>query len=117
MVVSTSHNVLQSSLFWPTLFKDVTRFSKECDQCQCMGSISRKHKMPLNNILELDIFDVLEKNFMGPIPYSYGNAYILVAADYVSKWLEAIKLLANKSKVVVQFVEKKIHKVWNSESH
>ncbi|CAM8954934.1 unnamed protein product [Rhodiola kirilowii] len=27
---------------------------------------------------------------MGPFPSSYGNQYILVAVDYVSKWIEAI---------------------------
>ena len=27
---------------------------------------------------------------MGPFPSSFGNMYILLAVDYVSKWVEAI---------------------------
>lgn len=27
-------------------------------------------------------------DFMGPLPQSFGKKYILVAVDYVSKWVE-----------------------------
>ncbi len=46
--------------------------------------------MPQKGILEVEIFDVWGVDFMGPFPSSYGNNYILVAVDYVSKWVEAI---------------------------
>jgi transposase InsO family protein len=46
--------------------------------------------MPLNSVLEVEIFDVWGIDFMGPFPSSYGNEYILVAVDYVSKWVEAV---------------------------
>jgi len=46
--------------------------------------------MPLNYILEVEIFDVWGMDFMGPILSSRGNRYILVTVDYVSKWLEAL---------------------------
>lgn len=62
--------------------------------------------MPLNNILEVEIFDVWGMDFMGPFPPSNGNSYILVAVDYVSKWVEAVALPSNDSKVVIKFVKK-----------
>jgi transposase InsO family protein len=37
-----------------------------------------------------DIFDVWRIDFMGPFPNSEGCEYILVAIDYVSKWVEAL---------------------------
>ena len=64
--------------------------------------------MPLNNILEVELFDVWGIDFMGPFPPSYGNQYILVAVDYVSKWVEAMALQTNDSKVVVKFLHKSI---------
>ncbi|RVW44377.1 hypothetical protein CK203_070978 [Vitis vinifera] len=36
------------------------------------------------------IFYVWGIDFMGPFPMSFGNSYILVGVDYVSKWVEAI---------------------------
>ncbi|XP_073121776.1 uncharacterized protein [Henckelia pumila] len=55
-----------------------------------IGNISRRHEMPLNNILFCEVFDVWGIDFMGPFPASEGNKYILVAVNYVSKWVEAL---------------------------
>ena len=43
---------------------------------------------------------------MGPFPRSYNNEYILVAVDYVSKWVEAITTPTNDARVVVKFMKK-----------
>ena len=64
--------------------------------------------MPLNNILEVELFDVWGIDFMGPFPSSFGKKYILVAVDYVSKWVEAVALPTNDSKVVIHFLKKNI---------
>jgi hypothetical protein len=42
---------------------------------------------------------------MGPFPTSFGYLYILVAVDYVSKWVEATACKTNDHKVVVQFLK------------
>nr|GEW06839.1 reverse transcriptase domain-containing protein [Tanacetum cinerariifolium] len=43
-------------------------------------------------------------DFMGPFPESRGNKYILVALDYVSKWVEAQALPTNDARVMVKFL-------------
>jgi len=50
--------VLRSGFYWPTLFKDAYAHVKACDACQRMGNIFRRNEMPLNNILEVKLFDV-----------------------------------------------------------
>ena len=68
------------------------------------GRITHKDMMPLTSILEVEIFDLWGINFMGPFPLSYGNQYILVAVDYVSKWAEAIPTRTNDNQVVIKFL-------------
>jgi hypothetical protein len=60
--------------------------------------------MPLNPILIVEIFDVWGIDFMGPFLNSYGYLYILVAVDYVSKWVEAVACKNNDHRVVLQFL-------------
>ncbi|XP_015166984.1 uncharacterized protein K02A2.6-like [Solanum tuberosum] len=42
---------------------------------------------------------------MGPFVSSFGNMYILVAMDYVSKWVEAVARPNNEGKSIVQFLK------------
>ncbi|GKE60009.1 reverse transcriptase domain-containing protein [Tanacetum coccineum] len=42
---------------------------------------------------------------MGPFPSSRGNKYILVAVDYLSKWVEAKALPTNDARVVVKILK------------
>ncbi|XP_078156037.1 uncharacterized protein LOC144551795 [Carex rostrata] len=86
----TAAKVLQCGFFWPSLFKDAKTLVMACDKCQRTGNITNRNEMPLNSILEVEIFDVWGIDFMGPFPASCGNEYILVAVDYVSKWVEAV---------------------------
>ncbi|GJV81713.1 reverse transcriptase domain-containing protein [Tanacetum coccineum] len=44
-------------------------------------------------------------DFMSPFPSYRGNKYILVAIDYLSKWVEAKALPTNDARVVVKFLK------------
>nr|GEV84299.1 peroxidase 64 [Tanacetum cinerariifolium] len=48
---------------------------------------------------------VFAADFMGPFPSSRGNRYILVAVDYLSKWVEAKALPTNDARVVLKFLK------------
>jgi len=100
--------VLQAGFYWPTLFKDAKKFVMACDRCYQTGNIFKRHEMPQSGTLEVELFDVWGIDFMGPFPPSHNNLYILVAVDYVSKWVEAIASPTNDSKVVLEFLRKNI---------
>ena len=52
----------------------------------------------------VQIFDVWGIDFMGPFPPSFGNLYILLEVDYVSKWVEAVACPRNEANTVVSFL-------------
>ncbi|CAM8908322.1 unnamed protein product [Rhodiola kirilowii] len=64
--------------------------------------------MPQQRILAVELFDVWGIDFMGPFPPSYGNQYILVVVDYVSKWVEAVATPTCDAKVVMKMFQKVI---------
>ena len=59
--------------------------------------------MSLTNILKVELINVWGIDFMGPFPSSYGHKYILLAVEYVSKWVEAIPTITCDAKVVLRF--------------
>ncbi|GJU26765.1 reverse transcriptase domain-containing protein [Tanacetum coccineum] len=63
-IATTTRKVFEAGFYWPNIFHDARK-------------------------LVCEIFDVWGTDFMGPFPSLDGNKYILVAIDYVSKWVEA----------------------------
>nr|GEV28066.1 reverse transcriptase domain-containing protein [Tanacetum cinerariifolium] len=72
---------------------------------QPRGKISQRDEMPQNSIQVYKIFDVWGIDFMGPFPSSRGKKYILVAIDYLSKWVEVKALPTNDARVVSKFLK------------
>ncbi|GJU70432.1 reverse transcriptase domain-containing protein [Tanacetum coccineum] len=101
----TAKKIFDAGFFWPTIYKDAYEFVKSCDACQRQGKISQHDEMPQNAIQVCEIFDLWGIDFMGPFPSSRGNKYILVAVDYLSKWVEAKALPTNDARVVVKFLK------------
>nr|GEY92440.1 hypothetical protein [Tanacetum cinerariifolium] len=101
----TTKKIFDVGFFRPTIYKDAHEFVKNCDSCQQQGKISQRDEMPQNSIQTCEIFDVWGIDFMGLFPSSRGNKYILVAVDYLSKWVEAKALPTNDAHVVCKFLK------------
>ena len=104
----TAAKVLQSGFYWPTLFKDAYTHVQQCDKCQRTGNISKRHEMPLQNIQEIEVFDCWGIDFMGSLSSSLSNEYILIAIEYVSRWVEVVPTQKADSKTMIKFVKKNI---------
>ncbi|KAI3461675.1 hypothetical protein Pfo_018338 [Paulownia fortunei] len=104
----TASKVLQFGFYWPSLFKNCYAFVQTCDRYQRTGTITRCHELPLTNMMEVELFDVWGIDSMGQFPPSNGRSYILLAMDYVSKWIEAISTPTNDANIVLKFLYKHI---------
>ena len=51
---------------------------------------------------------------MGPFPSLFGNLYILLVVDYVSKWVEAIASSRNDANTVVGFIRRNILSIFGA---
>jgi len=70
-----------------------------------IGEYWKKKHDVVDPILVVELFDVWGIDFMGPFPNSHGYLYILVAIDYVSKWVEAIACKTTDHRVVLEFLK------------
>ncbi|XP_015954918.1 uncharacterized protein LOC107479290 [Arachis duranensis] len=64
--------------------------------------------MPQQPMLFCEIFNVWGIDFMGPFPNLSGYLYILLAVDYVSKWVEAIPTCLDDANTVISFIRNNI---------
>lgn len=70
--------------------------------------MNQRDEMRQTSVIFCEIFDVWGIDFMGPFPVSNGNVYILLAVDYVSKWVEAKATKFDDSKTVAEFLKSRI---------
>ncbi|RVW21143.1 hypothetical protein CK203_116215 [Vitis vinifera] len=66
----------------------------------------------MNPILIVDLFDVWGIDFMEPFPMSFGNSYILVGVDYVSKWVKAIPVNTMIIEWFSSFLKRTSSQIW-----
>lgn len=70
---------------------------------------SKRNEVPLQNMLEVEVFDYWGIDFVGPFPDSFLNEYILVAVDYLLKLVEATTSPKVDGKTVLRFLKIKIY--------
>nr|GEZ03598.1 reverse transcriptase domain-containing protein [Tanacetum cinerariifolium] len=97
--------VFDSGFYWPTIYRDAQDLVKSCVVCQRQGKILQCDEMTQNSIQVCEIFNVWGIDFTGPFPSSRRNKYILVAVDYLSKWVKAKALPTNDARVVCKFLK------------
>jgi hypothetical protein len=83
-----TYNKIASRYYWPRMYKTIENWIQTCDVCQRQGR--PKPKEPLHPILVGQPFDRVGIDYVGPLPRTTkGNRYIIVATEYLTKWVEA----------------------------
>ncbi|KAM1935762.1 hypothetical protein ACFX15_019768 [Malus domestica] len=96
--------------YWPSMVKDCLEHAKRCQACQFHANFIHQPPEPLHPTTASWPFDAWGLDVVGPITpkSSAGEAYILAATDYFSKWAEAIPLREVKKETVVRFIKEHI---------
>ena len=114
MLSKTVGKILDNSFYWPTILKDAHCFYMEGLQCQATLNIFKREEMSLKPILEVEIFDLWGIDFMGSFSPLNVKEYIVVAVDYVSKWVEAIPNKTKNHRELLKFITRNIFSRYGS---
>ena len=92
MGINSLISKLRRRFYWPGYKEDVIRWIGWCDVCQKrkQGGLKKAplHQVPVGMPMERMAIDI-----MGPLPVTKSNnKYIVVVADYFTKWTEAFAL-------------------------
>ena len=97
--------MLQLGYYWPMIFKDAKKYVRACDSYQRMGRLGQDDEMPLQPQLAVEPFERWVLDFVGPFsPPSNQKVHILVATDYVTKWVEAMDFSRATEESVIKFL-------------
>ncbi|XP_021822576.1 uncharacterized protein K02A2.6-like [Prunus avium] len=102
--------VRRHGYYWRTILKDCIEYVKGCIKCQIYGPIQRVLAEALHPVTKPWPFrgwavDIISKIYSAA---SNQHAWILVATDYFTKWVEAESYRSISSAQVVKFFEKHI---------
>ncbi|XP_021819566.1 uncharacterized protein LOC110761406 [Prunus avium] len=102
--------VRRHGYYWPTILKDCIEYAKGCIKCQIYGPIQRVPTEALHPVTKPWRFRGWAVDIIGKIYPAASNqhAWILVAIDYFTKWVEAESYRSISSAQVVKFFEKHI---------
>ncbi|MCO5552178.1 hypothetical protein L7F22_005689 [Adiantum nelumboides] len=100
----TLKKVLLAGYVWPSMHADVQHWCRSCHNCQVNGN-KRLLYGPRQAVIANGPFEKWGIDAMGPLPRTAnGKLYILVAIDYMTRWVEAQSVAKVNEKTVSKFV-------------
>ena len=88
--IDKTHARVRERFYWPGYHDDVKDWCNRCPVCAARKSPIPLHRAPLKSIKTGYPLQLVAMDILGPFPESEaGNSYILVTADYFTRWTEA----------------------------
>lgn len=95
--------------FWHDMAQDVTNYVRACRQCQTRKTPKLAPAGTLQCIKVTRPFQKIGIDLLGPFTLSNtGNKMLIVAVDYLTKWVELKALPSGKADVVASFIVEQI---------
>lgn len=92
--------MLASRFVWKGLRADVTRWCRECQECN-RGKVTTQLSAPVQTIpVPTRRFSHIHLDLVGPLPVSKeGNSHLMTLIDRTSRWLEVVPLASTSARV------------------
>jgi len=107
---TTAHKILRAGYYWPTIFADVHKHVKCCQECQVFTGKQKLAALPLTPVVVLAPFQQWGLDFIDKFKDNSSNGFCwtLTATNYFTKWVEAIPTRNATKKVVIDFIKERI---------
>ena len=94
---------IRDRFYWVRCSKDVKNYCRKCDLCAFRRGPARKIRAPFSQYNIGASMERLVVDVLGPLPQSDDrNQFILIAADYFSKWVEVYALPNQEATTVAE---------------
>ena len=91
--IAKTLNKVRARFYWPGQRRDVEDWCQACDECGSRKPLPRPCHAPLQPELAGRPLQRVAMDILGPLPETdRGHKYVLVIADYFTKWTEALPM-------------------------
>ena len=95
----------RSPYYVPRLRRRLSKFLQSCDICEKTKPTTKTHKAPMKKCIAQRPMERVAIDVMGPLPETTtGNKFIVVVADYFTKWTEAYAVPNHKAETIANKV-------------
>ena len=107
--VAKTRSRVQGRFYWVQCGRDVQEWCRNCDICAQKRGPQRKIKAPMAKYNVGSPMERIAIDVLGPLPITEaGNKYILIIADYFTKWVEAFPMPNQEACTIAELLVKEV---------